>query len=437
MKKIFFPSVFLLLTSYFSYSQTAVIYNATQNFYVDAGAMVFVDGDVFNDASGHIKNKGDIHLTKDWTNKEIPGGLDPTTGTVFLDGGAQFIQGTQTSTFNNLKCIGNGKKTLNITTVVGGNTGVLSLLADPFDLNSKTLIVTNPLPAAVTRTSGYIISETAPAAGYGTVEWRMGNSAAGNNYTYPFATVSGSYIPFEFDVTTAGVQSATGNLAVATYPTNVTASPNNRPLPNTVGNLNDASGNESAIICADRFWITDANNYTAVPKGDITFSYTNSEWDNSGGSTNNIVEDSLKAWRWNGAQWLNPSAGTDNPSASPSEVVVPGVNAFSIWTLKGTEPPPPPPCGDFFLPNAFSPNGDGKNEFFRPRSICIKTLDFRIYNRWGNMVYASNSPTDSGWDGTTPKNGKDGNEGVYSYELNATLLNGTVIVKKGTVTLLK
>ncbi len=427
MKKIFFPSAFLFLASCFSFGQT-VLYNGGTD--ITVGNLVFVDGDIVNDVQGHIHNTDSIYLTRHWTNNEPTGCLDPTTGTVFLDGGAQFIQGTQTTTFNNLTCVGSGLKTLNINTIVGGNTGVLSLLADPFDLNSKTLIVTNPLPAAITRTSGYIISETYPTAGYGIIDWRMRNSAAGNNYTYPFGTVSGSYIPFLFDMTSAGVQSTVGSIAAATYPTIVTASPNNRPFPTGITNLNDSLGNESATTCLDRYWIINANNYSTNPVADYTFTYRDLEWDNTGGSTNNIhYKSSLLGWKWNGTQWQNPRIGIND--SINNTVIVTGQSGSAPWTLKGTELV----CGEFFLPNAFSPNGDGKNDFFRPRSNCIKTLDFKIYNRWGNMVYTSTSPADKGWDGTTPQGKCD--DGVYAYQLNATFLDNTSIEKKGTVTLLK
>ena len=333
MKKLFFLSALLLLASCFSFGQT-VLYNGGTDITVDN--LVFVDGDIVNDVQGHIHNTDSIYLTRHWTNNELTGCLDPTTGTVFLDGGAQFIQGTQPTTFNNLTCIGNGLKTLNINTIVGGNTGVLSLLADPFDLNSKTLFVTNPLPAAVTRTSGYIISETDPTAGYGIIDWKIGNSTAGNNYTYPFGTVSGSYIPFLFDMTTAGTQSAVGSMAAATYPTLVTASPNNRPLPAGVTNLNDSLGKESAATCLDRYWVINANNYSTNPIADYTFTYRDLEWEATGGSTNNIFyESSLLGWKWNGTQWQNPRLGTVD--SINNTVRVTGQSGSAPWTIKGTE----------------------------------------------------------------------------------------------------
>ncbi len=410
----------------------AQLYNANNSVYVDAGAVVFVDGDVYNDTTGHIKNLGDIYLTKNWINYEPAGALDPNTGKVWFDGNAaQVIKGLQTTTFNNLDCKTSSKKTLNINTIVGGNTGVLSLNNAPFDLNSKTLIVTNPLPAAITRTNGYIISETTPAAGYGVVEWRMGNTAAGNNYTYPFGTASGTYIPFLYDLAKAGTQSGAGDISVSTYPTVVTANPNNLPFPTGVTNLNDASGKNAAVSCLDRYWIVNANNYSANPIADVTFTYVDDEWDKTGGSTNNLVsETTLQAWKWSGSAWQNPPVGTDNATANTVKVT--GVSGSAPWTLKGTELI----CGDFWLPDAFSPNGDGHNEVFVPRNNCIKDIDLKIFNRWGNIVFETTT-VGQGWDGSVVGKSKDGNEGVYAYQVTGHLEDGKEINQKGTVTLMK
>jgi gliding motility-associated-like protein len=53
----------------------------------------------------------------------------------------------------------------------------------------------------------------------------------------------------------------------------------------------------------------------------------------------------------------------------------------------------------FFLPNAFTPNGDGKNDFFMPYGINVKQIDFLIFNRWGELIFESHDMSD-GWDGT-------------------------------------
>lgn len=435
MKQVSAIAIIAMIPFYMS-AQT-VLYNGGTNITADVGSIIYVDGDVNNSANGAIHNQGDIYLTGDWTNDAASGCLDPNTGTVILDGALQTIMGTQTTTFNNLDCQNGSIKTLNISTIVGGTSGVLSLNSSAFNLNSNTLIVTNPSSAAVTRTSGYIISETDPSPGYGIVQWNLGNSTG--NYVYPFGTVGAGYIPFIYNITTAGAQSTSGNIAVATYPTSVTASPNNRPLPNGVTNLTDPSdGSEAGPVCNDRYWPVLANNYNTQPTADVTFTYEDAEWDVSGGSTNTIVEDSLRAWMWNGNQWQLPTLGNCNTSANT--VFVSGWGAISApWTLRGDEPippPPPPPCGDFFVPNAFSPNSDTKNDKFpwtTPRN-CIADFSIKIYNRWGNLVFESTNPTIV-WDGSTPK-GKNGNEGVYAYEVKATF-NGTAIDQKGTVTLMK
>lgn len=430
MKRVYIS--FLTILPSLTFAQT-VLYNGGTDITAATGAIIFVDGDIQDTTNGFIHNSGDIYLTRNWINGEPSGCLDPTTGKVWLTGnGTQIIKGGQTTTFNNLDCKTATKKILYINTIVGGTSGVLSLNNAPFDLNTKTLIVTNPLPAAITRTNGYIISETVPA-NYGVIEWRMGNSAAGNNFVYPFGTISGVYIPFLYDVKTAGTQTTKGDVSVATYPTTVTANPNNLPFPTGVTNLNDASGKNAAVSCLDRYWMVNANNYSSNPVADITFTYADDEWDKSiAGSTNNLVSESdLKGWKWNGTGWANPTVGTDNPSANT--VMVTGVSGSAPWTLKGKELV----CGDFFLPTAFSPNDDNHNERFKPRNNCLQTMDLRIYNRWGNLVYSSQDPNDSGWDGSVPGKGKDGNEGVYAYELNATLMDGTPIVKKGNVTLFR
>jgi gliding motility-associated-like protein len=52
-----------------------------------------------------------------------------------------------------------------------------------------------------------------------------------------------------------------------------------------------------------------------------------------------------------------------------------------------------------FVPTAFTPNGDGRNDLIRPIGVGIKNIEyFRIYNRWGQMVF-STSINGKGWDG--------------------------------------
>ncbi len=69
-----------------------------------------------------------------------------------------------------------------------------------------------------------------------------------------------------------------------------------------------------------------------------------------------------------------------------------------------------------FLPNAFSPNGDGLNDYYKPAAAGLNAYIFEIYDRWGQLVY-SDAPESKGWDGTF--RGEVLPEGVYYFRLSA------------------
>ncbi|MES2703739.1 MAG: PKD domain-containing protein [Bacteroidota bacterium] len=87
------------------------------------------------------------------------------------------------------------------------------------------------------------------------------------------------------------------------------------------------------------------------------------------------------------------------------------------------------------LPSAFTPNGDGLNDIFRP--ICIsfqKLVDFSVFNRWGELVFHS-SNMKNGWDGTF--NGAPQDMGVYYYTIIVARPNSIDAIYKGDVTLIR
>ena len=85
-----------------------------------------------------------------------------------------------------------------------------------------------------------------------------------------------------------------------------------------------------------------------------------------------------------------------------------------------------------FVPNIFSPNGDGNNDILYVRGVGIESINFFIYDRWGEKVFETKS-VDKGWDGTF--RGKKMNNSVFVYYLKVTFRNGTKIEKKGDITL--
>lgn len=90
---------------------------------------------------------------------------------------------------------------------------------------------------------------------------------------------------------------------------------------------------------------------------------------------------------------------------------------------------------DLFVPSAFTPNGDGKNDIVRPVGVGIATLQyFRIYNRWGQLLF-STSQTGKGWDGMF--NGTPQPPGTYVFEAVGTDQLGNRVYKKGTIVLIR
>ena len=139
-------------------------------------------------------------------------------------------------------------------------------------------------------------------------------------------------------------------------------------------------------------------------------------------------------------QWT-PAAGLDNPySAAPTaapentttyKVVVTtdaGCTASGEVTLGVAK--------TLKMPDAFTPNGDGNNDFFRiPRSSPVKLMNFAVYDRWGARVfYTSNSAT--GWNGTF--GGLQEPPGTYVWVIDyVDAITGKPVEAKGTVILIR
>jgi len=86
------------------------------------------------------------------------------------------------------------------------------------------------------------------------------------------------------------------------------------------------------------------------------------------------------------------------------------------------------------VPTGFSPNGDGNNDVLYVRGAAIETLDFRVYNRWGELVFQT-ADMMRGWDGTYK--GKPAEVDAYAFVMLATFVDGSSVRKTGNVTLLR
>lgn len=91
-------------------------------------------------------------------------------------------------------------------------------------------------------------------------------------------------------------------------------------------------------------------------------------------------------------------------------------------------------CGDMFVPTAFSPNGDTHNDELFVEGICLESMTFMIFNRWGQKVFETTDQK-KGWDGTF--NEREMDTGVYFYRLEGKTFDGKGFSSKGNVTLLR
>jgi gliding motility-associated-like protein len=91
------------------------------------------------------------------------------------------------------------------------------------------------------------------------------------------------------------------------------------------------------------------------------------------------------------------------------------------------------PGAILYIPNAFTPNGDGINETFVPKGDGIQTFKMLIYNRWGELLYETDD-LQKGWDGTFK--GVLSQQDVYIYKVSARGLAYGLVEQEGTVTLI-
>ena len=131
--------------------------------------------------------------------------------------------------------------------------------------------------------------------------------------------------------------------------------------------------------------------------------------------------------------WVRPVGSYDYfvTGVNPAGCVDTAVVAFSVIMDLPT-----------FIPNVFSPNGDGRNDFFTVfgGNAIDRVEKLRVYDRWGGLLYEAaepfpaNEPT-LGWDGML--DGRPVNNGVYVYYVEVRYINGTVERYRGDVTVLQ
>lgn len=156
-----------------------------------------------------------------------------------------------------------------------------------------------------------------------------------------------------------------------------------------------------------------------------------------------LVNNSTEEYSWS---WLPPAISLSNTLIANPVAILNGTIDSVRYTVRATNTSG---CygeddikvyvyktaPEIFVPSAFTPNGDGRNDILKPIPVGISKLNFfRIYNRWGQLVY-STSEIGRGWDGTL--NGNLQPTGTYIFVTEGSDYKGHTIFRKGTSVLIR
>ena len=221
--------------------------------------------------------------------------------------------------------------------------------------------------------------------------------------------ISGTWSPATIDKLNTSFYTFTPDAGQCASPLTITVTVNTVP---TVVVRADTTLNDGDLMPAAFF--------TGTPAG-ISFKWTNSNPNIglAGSGVNNVPS------------FTAVNKGNDPIIANISVVPVNGGCEGTAGIYKITVKPLDK---DVFVPNVFSPNGDGKNDKLFAYGNYVDKLEMRIFNQWGEQIILINS-LNQGWDGT--HRGKPQPVGVYVYVLKAIMTDGRTIQKKGSITLLR
>ncbi|HTL81199.1 MAG TPA: gliding motility-associated C-terminal domain-containing protein [Bacteroidia bacterium] len=369
----------------------------------------------------------------------------------------------------------------------GGTPGYTYLWSNSATTNSISNIAGGSYSVTVTDANGCTTTSTVTVGNTGAPTVTLASSATpscfGSSNGTATVNASGGSSPYTYAWSpTGGTNATANNLAAGTYTVTVTGSDGcaqtqivtlTQPtaVASTAGSTPESCGSNdgTAFVNASGgtpgytyLWnnnstndtitgiatgsysvtITDANGCTTTTSvnvgsaGTATANASGSTTISSGGSTTLTGTGSGNTFVWSPAGSLSCST-CQNPTASPSQTTTYTLTVTDSLGCTATDTVTifvDVQCGDIWVPNAFSPNGDHENDVLFVRGNCIDILTFNVYNRWGELVFTTNDPA-IGWDGKWRD--KDCEAAVFTYYLRATLNSGDVVEQQGNITLVK
>ena len=187
-----------------------------------------------------------------------------------------------------------------------------------------------------------------------------------------------------------------------------------------------------------------ANNFIdvyAIPVADFSTSPQQATMINNTVSFTDLSTNASQ-WNWSFGDILNSSSSAQNPQftyLTPEcfQVELEVISANGC-TDTASEVVCIEPDVTIYVPNTFTPDGNGLNEMFLPSLIGIDPdkYEMRIFDRWGNEIFSS-TQISVGWDGTVQGTGRLCQEDTYVWTLKTTDLNGKLHVLRGIVNLIR
>ncbi|MBK8498416.1 MAG: gliding motility-associated C-terminal domain-containing protein [Flavobacteriales bacterium] len=181
-----------------------------------------------------------------------------------------------------------------------------------------------------------------------------------------------------------------------------------------------------AIGCTDTAWVqVDLQPWPTIIAGDdMVIDY---------GDVVQLTASGEGVWTWTPTEWLNDST-ISSPYVQPEETTTYTVTTVNELGCKNTDMLTVIVTGSLYVPNSFTPNGDGFNDFFFALGKDLRTIELLVFNRWGELIWSTDK-LDGRWDGTYQ--GVASPIDTYVWKVQATELSGKHREDIGHVNLLR
>lgn len=390
--------------------------------YIENGGTIRIDGSIYNNdtLAGGTSGTGVYEIGGDWVNHAT---VISRTDTVMLAGdatgssgvlGNQLITGSIPTPFHTLVLAGT-PGSVKTQTLNASVSGILDLRSSELTTDEYEMLVLNTSPSAIWKQNG--------ASGYvsSLADGRLTRATAQSAlYLFPVGTpsslVAGGASFYYRPVSMTPALADTNQYGV-------------RLVNDPTGDGYDVALRDDSLELVNPGFYHRLYHGVGFDPATVTMYYdasTDGDWSHIAHHTNGV-------WSYTKPAQTGTGIGFSTLSISNWSDFTP--YPFALATLIESRDAV---NETIYVPNAFSPNGDGNNDVFMPYSSNVQGLrmtELKIFNRWGEKIFES-SQIGGSWDGTYQ--GVLQNPGVYAWQLTYGYLGDThASTRKGSVTLIR